>query len=76
MAFWWVNHKQTYRQETEGGYVWSPKVTADGRRNVTYDNLARCQAGDVAGPISKEVHSGRCAEAPWLRLQRSVVAER
>ena len=47
MAFWWVNHKQTYRQETEGGYVWSPKVTADGRRNVTYDNLARCQAGDV-----------------------------
>ena len=47
MAFWWVNHKQTYRQETEGGYVWSPKATADGRRNVTYDNLARCQAGDV-----------------------------
>jgi hypothetical protein len=21
VAFWWVNHKQTYRQETEGGYV-------------------------------------------------------
>ncbi len=27
--------------------MWSPKVTADGRRNVTYDNLARCQSGDV-----------------------------
>ena len=47
MAFWWVNHKQTYRQETEGCYVWSPKANADGRRNVTYDNLARCQSGDV-----------------------------
>jgi hypothetical protein len=47
VAFWWVNHKQTYRQETEGGYVWSPKLTADGRRNATYDNLSRCQAGDV-----------------------------
>jgi putative restriction endonuclease len=47
VAFWWVNHKQTYRQETEGGYLWSPKANADGRRNVTYDNLARCQGGDV-----------------------------
>ena len=47
MPFWWVNHKQTYRQETEGGYVWSPKTNADGRRNVTYDNLAKCQGGDV-----------------------------
>jgi putative restriction endonuclease len=47
VAFWWVNHKQTYRQETEGCYIWSPKVTADGRRNATYDNLARCQAGDA-----------------------------
>jgi hypothetical protein len=47
VAFWWVNHKQTYRQETEGGYVWSPKANANGRRNATYDNLARCQRGDV-----------------------------
>jgi len=27
--------------------VWSPKANADGRRNVTYDNLAKCQGGDV-----------------------------
>ena len=24
-GFWWVNHKQTYRQEVNGGYLWSPK---------------------------------------------------
>ena len=47
MNFWWVNHKQTYRQETDGGYVWSPKANANGARNVSYDNLTRCQRGDV-----------------------------
>jgi hypothetical protein len=47
LAYWWVNHKQTVRQETEGGYVWSPKANANGARNVSYDNLTRCQPGDV-----------------------------
>lgn len=47
VAFWWVNHKQTVRQETEGGYIWSPKCNANGAKNVSYDNLARCQVGDV-----------------------------
>jgi putative restriction endonuclease len=47
MAFWWVNHKQTYRQETDGGYVWSPKAKANGARNVSYDNLTVCERGDV-----------------------------
>lgn len=46
MAYWWVNHKQTYRQETDGGYIWSPKANANGARNVSYDNLSRCQRGD------------------------------
>jgi hypothetical protein len=47
VAFWWVNHKQTVRQETDGGYVWSPKANANGVRNVSYDNLTRCQPADV-----------------------------
>ncbi len=47
MAFWWVNHKQTYRQETDGRYVWSPKSKANGAPNISYDNLTRCQVGDV-----------------------------
>jgi hypothetical protein len=58
MAFWWVNHKQAYRQETDGGYIWSSKTNANGARNTSYDNLARCQNGDVIfsyafGPISQ-----------------------
>ena len=47
MAFWWVNHKQTYRQETDGGYLWSPKANANGAKNISYDNLTRCVSGDV-----------------------------
>ena len=35
MAFWWVNHNQTYRQEIEGGYIWSPKANKNGARNET-----------------------------------------
>ena len=37
MAFWWVNHKQTYRQETDGGYLWSPKAKANahGAKNIS-----------------------------------------
>ncbi len=47
MAFWWVNHKQTYRQETEGGYIWSLNTKANGANTISYDNLTRCQVGDV-----------------------------
>ncbi|WP_370587036.1 hypothetical protein [Synechococcus sp. WH 8101] len=42
-----MNHKQTYQQQTSGGYIWSPKAKADGRRNITYDNLTLCRQGDV-----------------------------
>ncbi len=40
-SYWWVNHKQTYRQETDGGYTrcqrgklaaagWRPRGSARG----------------------------------------------
>jgi hypothetical protein len=62
MAYWWVNHKQTYRQETEGGYVWSPKVNANGARNVSYDNLTRCRRGDVVFSYAK----GLISQIGWV----------
>jgi hypothetical protein len=39
MRFWWVNHKQTYRQEIGGGYIWSPKAKINGVRNQSYDYM-------------------------------------
>lgn len=47
MAFWWVNHKQTYQQETRGGYIWSPKSRQDGARSHFYDNMAKVELGDI-----------------------------
>lgn len=47
MANWWVNHKQAYQQETQGGYIWSPKTRQDGVRSHFYDNMARVEPGDV-----------------------------
>ncbi|MER8648964.1 HNH endonuclease signature motif containing protein [Mesorhizobium sp. M0586] len=46
MPSWWVNHKQTYREETDGGYIWSPKQNQNGARNQTYDNMASVEPGD------------------------------
>lgn len=44
---WWVNHRQTFRQEFEGGYIWSPKKNSNGARNQTYLNLREVRPGDT-----------------------------
>lgn len=44
---WWVNHKQTFSAEVEGGYIWSPKLNKNGARNQTYINLTLVRPGDV-----------------------------
>lgn len=57
--YWWVNHKQTYQSEVDGGYIWSPKVNQNGARNQTYDNLTLVLPGDVvvsyAGTLIKSI---------------------
>jgi hypothetical protein len=45
--FWWVNHKQTARQEIERQYLWSPKVKSNGKPNVFYDNMRHASPGDL-----------------------------
>lgn len=47
MAFWWVNHKQTFKSEIEGGYIWSPKQNKNGAKNQTYLNLTLTRPGDI-----------------------------
>ncbi|MGY3959563.1 HNH endonuclease [Aeromonas popoffii] len=47
MAFWWVNHKQTYGAEVGGGYIWSPKANRNGSKNQTYINLTLTRPGDI-----------------------------
>jgi hypothetical protein len=47
MNFWWVNHKQTFRHEFGGGYLWSPKVRKDGSHNLFYDFMRVVRPGEL-----------------------------
>jgi|TARA_B110000503_G_scaffold130336_1_gene203613 putative restriction endonuclease len=47
MRHWWVNQKQTFRQELAGGFMWSPKMNADGGNNPYYDFMTEVVPGDV-----------------------------
>lgn len=47
MRYWWVNQNQTYKNEVPGGFLWSPKVKANGGKNKFYDNMREVTAGDV-----------------------------
>jgi putative restriction endonuclease len=47
MRYWWVNQNQTYRQEIQGGYLWSPKRNANGARNPFYESMREVSPGDL-----------------------------
>ncbi|WP_341223963.1 HNH endonuclease [Loktanella salsilacus] len=47
MNYWWVNHKQTARQEIAGGYLWSPKRERNGNRSRYYDFMREARPDDV-----------------------------
>ena len=47
MNYWWVNHKQTFRQEFGGKYVWCPKRRKDGRIHHFYETMREVQPGDL-----------------------------
>ncbi|HET9130756.1 MAG TPA: HNH endonuclease signature motif containing protein [Terriglobia bacterium] len=47
MRFWWVNQNQTFRQESAGGYLWSPKRKAHGARNPFYEFMREVAPGDL-----------------------------
>jgi|GEM_PF-170672 len=46
LSAWWVNQNQTFREETEGGYMWSPKRNKNGARNQFYENMRAVMPGD------------------------------
>ena len=47
MSSWWVNHRQTFRHEFRGGYLWSPKRRKNGSRNIFYDYMRLVRPGDT-----------------------------
>jgi putative restriction endonuclease len=47
MNFWWVNHKQTFRQEFFGKYIWSPRRKKNGQLNPFYETMREVEPGDI-----------------------------
>lgn len=47
MRYWWVNQNQTWRDEIDGGYMWSPKRNANNARNHFYDTMRVVAPGDL-----------------------------
>ena len=62
--YWWVNHKQTVRQEVDGQYLWSPKREAGGARSQFYDNMRSAAPGDIVLSYANQVVAfvGRVAD--------------
>lgn len=53
MNFWWVNQNQTFAQESEGGYLWSPKRKANDQRNPFYEFMRDVAPGDIIFSFAK-----------------------
>jgi len=45
--YWWVNLKQTFKQEVDGNYLWSPTRKANGSKNHFYENMLLIKPGDI-----------------------------
>ncbi len=70
MRYWWVNQNQTFRQEIEGGYLWSPKRNKNGHRNPFYEFMREVSPGDIVFSFCDTriaalgIVSGYCRENP------------
>jgi putative restriction endonuclease len=70
MRYWWVNQNQTFRQEIDGGYLWSPKRNKNGHRNPFYEFMREVAPGDVVFSFCDTriaalgIVSGYCRESP------------
>src|SRR3984957_16248783 len=70
VRYWWVNQNQTFRQEIDGGYLWSPKRNKNGHRNPFYEFMREASPGDIVFSFCDTrigalgIVSGYCRESP------------
>jgi hypothetical protein len=70
VRYWWVNQNQTFRQEIEGGYMWSPKRNKNDRRNPFYEFMREVAPGDIVFSFCDTriaalgIVTGYCRESP------------
>jgi putative restriction endonuclease len=70
VRYWWVNQNRTFRQEIDGGYLWSPKRNKNGHRNPFYEFMREVAPGDIVFSFfdtriaALGIVSGYCRESP------------
>jgi hypothetical protein len=70
VRYWWVNQNRTFRQEIDGGYLWSPKRNKNGNRNPFYEFMREVAPGDIVFSFcgtriaALGIVSGYCRESP------------
>src|ERR1700687_2260978 len=70
MRYWWVNQNQTFRQEIDGGYLWSPKRNKNGHRNPFYEFMREVAPADIVFSFCDTriaalgIVNGYCHESP------------
>jgi hypothetical protein len=47
LAFWWVNHSQSWKAETGRGILWAPLTKSDGGEYEPYSNMRIAEPGDM-----------------------------
>ncbi len=47
MNYWWVNQNQTFKEEFQGNYLWSPKRKSNGQMNPFYEFMKGVVPGDI-----------------------------
>jgi hypothetical protein len=64
LQYWWVNHSQTFNQEIEHQYLWSPKTKRNGQRSRFYDNMRAANPGDLVLSFADQLirYVGRVAD--------------
>lgn len=70
MRYWWVNQNQTFTQESQGGYLWSPKRKSNNAINPFYEFMREVAPGDVIFSFQNTrikaigIAQSACYEAP------------
>ena len=70
MRYWWVNQNQTFTQEFQGGYLWSPKRKSNNTVNPFYEFMREVAPGDVIFSFQNTrivaigIAQSSCYEAP------------
>jgi hypothetical protein len=67
-----INHKQTFRQEFNGKYIWSPKRNRNGQINPFYETIREVARGDIVYSFAAGAR-GVCSTSPKALTNNRII---